>query len=133
MDALRKVYHRAVQIPIENIERLWSELESFESNLNKITVIIFPRLILKHDPLSTGQHAGKEIHGRSVTIIHASTCCPSSTTTPHCPPFPSPPCVFDITSSVEFASIEDIQRSRKSSCGSLEKLSQMGREQPARA
>jgi cleavage stimulation factor subunit 3 len=37
MDALRKVYHRAVQIPIENIERLWSELEAFESNLNKIT------------------------------------------------------------------------------------------------
>jgi cleavage stimulation factor subunit 3 len=42
MDALRKVYHRAVQIPIENIERLWSELEAFESNLNKITVTLFP-------------------------------------------------------------------------------------------
>ncbi|KZP19108.1 Suf-domain-containing protein [Athelia psychrophila] len=37
MDALRKVYHRAVQIPLENIEQLWSELEAFESNLNKIT------------------------------------------------------------------------------------------------
>ncbi|KAF7984888.1 hypothetical protein HWV62_10883 [Athelia sp. TMB] len=37
MDALRKVYHRAVQIPLENVEQLWSELESFESNLNKIT------------------------------------------------------------------------------------------------
>ncbi|KAH7921985.1 Suf-domain-containing protein [Leucogyrophana mollusca] len=37
MDALRKVYHRAVQIPLENVERLWSELEAFENNLNKIT------------------------------------------------------------------------------------------------
>lgn len=37
MDALRKVYHRAVQIPLENVETLWSELESFENNLNRIT------------------------------------------------------------------------------------------------
>ena len=38
MDALRKVYHRAVQIPLENVETLWSELETFENNLNRITV-----------------------------------------------------------------------------------------------
>jgi cleavage stimulation factor subunit 3 len=38
MDALRKVYHRAVQIPLENVEKLWSELEAFENSLNKITV-----------------------------------------------------------------------------------------------
>lgn len=37
MDQLRKVYHRAVQIPLDNVERLWSELEAFETNLNKIT------------------------------------------------------------------------------------------------
>ncbi|KXN88352.1 mRNA 3'-end-processing protein RNA14 [Leucoagaricus sp. SymC.cos] len=37
MDVLRKVYHRAVQIPLDNVERLWQELESFETNLNKIT------------------------------------------------------------------------------------------------
>jgi len=41
MDALRKVYHRAVQIPLENVERLWSELETFENSLNKITVRYF--------------------------------------------------------------------------------------------
>jgi cleavage stimulation factor subunit 3 len=43
MDALRKIYHRAVQIPLENVETLWSELESFENNLNRITAstIIF--------------------------------------------------------------------------------------------
>jgi cleavage stimulation factor subunit 3 len=41
MDSLRKVYHRAVQIPLENVERLWSELETFENSLNKITVRYF--------------------------------------------------------------------------------------------
>ena len=38
MDALRKVYHRAVQIPLENVEALWQELEAFENGLNRITV-----------------------------------------------------------------------------------------------
>ncbi len=37
MDALRKVYHRAVQIPLDNVERLWQDFEAFETNLNKIT------------------------------------------------------------------------------------------------
>ncbi|ETW84749.1 hypothetical protein HETIRDRAFT_473483 [Heterobasidion irregulare TC 32-1] len=37
MDALRKVYHRAVQIPLENVEALWQELEAFENGLNRIT------------------------------------------------------------------------------------------------
>ncbi|KAJ7618475.1 Suf-domain-containing protein [Roridomyces roridus] len=37
MEALRKVYHRAVQIPLSNVEKLWGELESFEMGLNKIT------------------------------------------------------------------------------------------------
>jgi len=36
MDALRKVYHRAVQIPLDNVEKLWQELEAFETGLNKI-------------------------------------------------------------------------------------------------
>ncbi|KAJ7050847.1 Suf-domain-containing protein [Mycena amicta] len=37
MDGLRKVYHRAVQIPLDNVEKLWSDLEAFEMALNKIT------------------------------------------------------------------------------------------------
>ncbi|PBK72172.1 Suf-domain-containing protein [Armillaria solidipes] len=37
MDALRKVYHRAVQIPLDNVEKLWQDLEAFEMKLNKIT------------------------------------------------------------------------------------------------
>ncbi|KAF5371988.1 hypothetical protein D9615_008143 [Tricholomella constricta] len=37
MDALRKVYHRAVQIPLDNVEGLWQDLEAFENSLNRIT------------------------------------------------------------------------------------------------
>ncbi|KAF7313210.1 CFIA complex component [Mycena kentingensis (nom. inval.)] len=37
MDAIRKAYHRAVQIPLDNVEELWSDLEAFENGLNKIT------------------------------------------------------------------------------------------------
>ncbi len=47
MDALRKVYHRAVQIPLENVETLWSELEAFENNLNRITVSVVLTIELK--------------------------------------------------------------------------------------
>ena len=38
MDAIRKAYQRAVQIPMDNVKRLWEEYQEFENNLNKITV-----------------------------------------------------------------------------------------------
>jgi cleavage stimulation factor subunit 3 len=38
MDALRRLYHRAVVIPLDNVEQLWRELDQFENGLNKITV-----------------------------------------------------------------------------------------------
>ncbi|KAL5512186.1 hypothetical protein ACEPAG_3471 [Sanghuangporus baumii] len=37
MDQLRKIYQRAVQIPLENVETLWKDYEAFENGLNKIT------------------------------------------------------------------------------------------------
>ncbi|RXW20199.1 hypothetical protein EST38_g5659 [Candolleomyces aberdarensis] len=37
MDAIRKAYHRAVKIPLDDVERIWFELETFENSLNKIT------------------------------------------------------------------------------------------------
>ncbi|KAK0184254.1 hypothetical protein F5146DRAFT_938870 [Armillaria mellea] len=37
MDALRKAYHSAVQIPLDNVEKLWKDLEAFEMKLSKIT------------------------------------------------------------------------------------------------
>ena len=38
MDAVRKAYHRAVQIPMDNVKKLWEEYQDFENGLNKITV-----------------------------------------------------------------------------------------------
>ena len=38
MDAVRKAYQQAVQIPMENVKRLWEDYQDFENNLNKITV-----------------------------------------------------------------------------------------------
>jgi hypothetical protein len=35
--SLRKIYHRAVQNTLDHVERLWQELEVFETGLNKIT------------------------------------------------------------------------------------------------
>ena len=37
MNALRKVYHRAVQITLDNVERLWEEPEAFKTNSNRTT------------------------------------------------------------------------------------------------
>ncbi|GBE79055.1 hypothetical protein BKA93DRAFT_785197 [Sparassis latifolia] len=37
MDAVRKAYHRAVQIPMENVKKLWEDYQDFENGLNKIT------------------------------------------------------------------------------------------------
>jgi hypothetical protein len=41
MDVVRKAYHRAVQIPLDNVERLWQELEAFKTALRKITVCFY--------------------------------------------------------------------------------------------
>lgn len=35
MDSLRRVYQRAVQIPLENVQKLWEDYESFENGLNR--------------------------------------------------------------------------------------------------
>ena len=61
MDALRKVYHRAVQIPLENVETLWSELETFENNLNRITVSTFSSLWRGAPPTLVRIHSGKKV------------------------------------------------------------------------
>ncbi|OCH93262.1 Suf-domain-containing protein [Obba rivulosa] len=37
MDTVRKAYHRAVQIPMENVKKLWEDYQEFENGLNKIT------------------------------------------------------------------------------------------------
>lgn len=38
MDALRKTYQRAVQIPLNNVEQIWQDYNQFENNMSKMTV-----------------------------------------------------------------------------------------------
>lgn len=42
MDALRKTYQRAVQIPLNNVEQIWQEYNQFENNMSKMTVSRHP-------------------------------------------------------------------------------------------
>ena len=35
MDSVRKLYQRAVCIPLDNVEALWKAYDAFESGLNK--------------------------------------------------------------------------------------------------
>lgn len=37
-DSLRKAYHKAVCIPLDNVESLWKAYDTFENNVNKQTV-----------------------------------------------------------------------------------------------
>lgn len=37
-DTIRKVYHRAVVIPLQDVEQLWREYDQFENKINKMTV-----------------------------------------------------------------------------------------------
>jgi cleavage stimulation factor subunit 3 len=60
MDALRKAYHRAVQIPLDNVERLWQDYEAFETGLNRITASV-PGHYVQKTVLTID--IGEEIHG----------------------------------------------------------------------
>ena len=58
MDALRKTYQRAVQIPLNNVEQIWQEYNQFENQMSKMTVSKLERIHVtgpSHASLSTGQ------------------------------------------------------------------------------
>ena len=38
IDALRRAYHRAVVLPMNNVEALWRDYDAFENSLNKFMV-----------------------------------------------------------------------------------------------
>lgn len=45
MDSLRKVYQKAVTMPVQGVEHLWREYDQFEQGLNKLTVFTIYRLV----------------------------------------------------------------------------------------
>lgn len=46
MDLMRKIYQRAVCLPLENLEALWQDYNAFENDLNKATVLTLFFLVL---------------------------------------------------------------------------------------
>lgn len=70
MDALRKIYQRAVTIPLENVEQLWQEYERFENGLNHtlVSFLSFLRFGLIADRFTSGQ----EVYGGVFALAHAS-------------------------------------------------------------
>lgn len=38
MDSMRRIYQRAVSIPLNNVEHLWKEYDQWENGLNRLTV-----------------------------------------------------------------------------------------------
>ena len=47
MDHLRKVYQRVICIPVNGVEAMWKEYDSFEMGLNKMTVLKCPIIGVK--------------------------------------------------------------------------------------
>jgi hypothetical protein len=126
MDAVRKAYHRAVQIPLDNVERLWQELEAFETALNKITVRLY---MYQRSTFLT--IVGQKIHGGSLTRPHASPHRPSPTPKASRTTFPTSSTVdADKTSPVP-AFVAYFQSPGESACWSLEGVLEMGGEQSA--
>jgi cleavage stimulation factor subunit 3 len=56
LDALRRTFHRAIAIPLKNIEQIWKEFDSFENSINK-------------------QNARKVIGEKSATYMSARAAC----------------------------------------------------------
>jgi len=45
MDQVRKIYHRALVIPMVGIESIWHGYDGYENSLNKVTVHILQNLV----------------------------------------------------------------------------------------
>ncbi|KAK0563174.1 mRNA 3'-end-processing protein rna14 [Tilletia horrida] len=61
MDDLRRVYHRALSIPLNNIELIWRDYDQWESSLNKVTAKKF--LGDRSAAYMTARSALREMHG----------------------------------------------------------------------
>ncbi|ORY33805.1 hypothetical protein BCR39DRAFT_519303 [Naematelia encephala] len=67
-DNLRKVYQRAVCIPLNNIEALWKAYDAFESNTNKLTAKKF--LAEKSPAYMTARTALRELRNLTDALPH---------------------------------------------------------------
>lgn len=74
MDQLRKVYQRAIAIPMLTVNNLWKEYDQFEMGLNKMTVRT-SNLVLLWNAYS---YPGPKVHPGALTRVHVSKECQHS-------------------------------------------------------
>ncbi|ORX39874.1 hypothetical protein BD324DRAFT_667355 [Kockovaella imperatae] len=68
MDSLRKIYQRAVCIPLNNVEILWKAYDAFESGLNKLTAKKF--LAERSPAYMTARTALRELRALTEGLPH---------------------------------------------------------------
>lgn len=87
MDALRKTYHRAICIPLDGIEQIWKDYDTFENTLNRITVIPFHFFLMFRwtcDGIKCCKTSYKMLHGN--TKKHIASFTPLHLASPSPPP-----------------------------------------------
>ncbi|KAI8848336.1 hypothetical protein BC829DRAFT_394221, partial [Chytridium lagenaria] len=66
MDHLRKIYHKALAIPLSNVEAIWKDYDAFENGLNKITA---KKLLSEKSAIyMTARTAYRELKNRMASI-----------------------------------------------------------------
>jgi hypothetical protein len=118
MDAVRKAYHRAVQILLDNVERLWQEIEAFETALHKITIFIYLKSCITF--------LTEYIHGGSFPRPHASPHRPSTTPKAPWPTFPTSSTINAHQTSPVLTVVTHFQTPGESVSQSVEILPEMG-------
>lgn len=68
MDQLRKLYQRAICIPVKGVEQIWKEYDQFENGLNKITVLL--SLVLCGQECFVNGFLGPQISSRKISSIY---------------------------------------------------------------
>jgi hypothetical protein len=101
MDSIRKVYQRAVTVPLNNVEQIWSEYNHWEQNLNKLTVSLLPPTapLTRDDPVVVGGFVHFANSLRLLAHTMPALVDPSAVTLPCavCPRDPSTYCVSLVT------------------------------------
>ena len=129
MDAVRKAYQRAVQIPMDNVKKLWEEYQDFENGLNRITVGFERRSLVA----STYKCLGEEIPLGSPGEPHAGAYCSEHASGTPYHSVPSPPAIKVCAPSNMAPSTADVQRRRQGADRQVETISQVGGNQSIKA
>ena len=125
MDAVCKAYHRAVRIPLDNVERLWQELEAFETGLNNVTVR--PSMSTLH---ISDRSAGENNHGGSPVRPYANPNRPLPTPKASRSTFPTTSTIDARQTSPVLTVVTHFQPPGESASRSMEILPGMGGKQP---